>query len=237
MQSNIALFQSTQIGEGEAQISLFELLISHLENLNNIDIFDKIQIVVPNYGMAAWLRDKVTRKFGICANLDFVVLLGPVIERLYLQHNPEHILFDFNTAKYFIYQYICKNKIDTVDAKEFNNYIYVDGQLDKFRVYQLSVQLQHIFQEYIYLRTNELINLEKSAFPLWQKHILQHLLSHSDKTFLDVYKYFLSSDKKSLYLNLPKNLFIFGLTSIYPSQLEIVKKLSQVTNIYWYYQF
>ncbi|HLX54238.1 MAG TPA: exodeoxyribonuclease V subunit gamma, partial [Aquella sp.] len=115
-------------------------------------------------------------------------------------------------------------------------YIYVNGSLDKLRVYQLATQLQKIFHEYIYLRTEDLINLDKSAIKPWQKEIIRHLFAHIGKatTFLDVYKYFMTTNLDTI--KLPANLMIFGLTSIYPSQLKLLCSLSAKINIYWYYQ-
>ena len=235
MHRDIMFFQSTNIGSG-GQTGLFDLLLHHINSLENVGVFDIIQIIVPNHAMAAWLKDKVTLAAGICANLDFVVLPGPVIENVYKLNNPNAEMFDLKQVKYIIYQYICRNKIDTPDASELNHYIYNDNQIDKFRAYQLASQLQQIIHEYIYLRTSELINLEQAKFPLWQKQIIRHLIeAMADlKSFLDIYSFFAQypADK----LALPPRLFIFGLTSIYPSQLKIIKKIATVCDIYWYYQ-
>ncbi|MBP9743452.1 MAG: exodeoxyribonuclease V subunit gamma [Burkholderiales bacterium] len=225
-------FQSTVLGSIPEQAGLFELFIAHLQGLNNSDVFKKIQVVVPNQAMANWLKDKIAQKFSICANIDFVVLLGPVIQSIYLANNPGAKLFEFSKVKYIIYQYLCDHKINTPDALLLNNYIYIAGVLDKFRTYQLASQLHDIFQEYLYLRTADLLNLKNAAFPAWQKQILRHIFKTQEHTFLDIYTYFNQSKE----LTIPNELFIFGLTSVYPSQLQIIKQLATKVNIYWYYQ-
>ena len=234
--TEIMFFQSTSIGTSDNEPGLFELFLSHYATLESLSIFDKVQVIVPNHAMSAFMKDNVARNLGICANLDFVVLPGPVIENVYKANNPDAILFDFKEAKYIIYGYLCNNKLSSQDSKELNQYIYQNDKLDIYRVYQLASQLQQIFHEYLYLRTFELLNLEKSKLPGWQKEILTHLFQHIDskKTFLDIYTYFTTTDMSKL--KLPKSLFIFGLTSIYPSQLSIMKHLAKNVDIYWYYQ-
>lgn len=233
-QTDIMFFQSTSIGTIPGKPGLFELFLSNFTSLEGLSIFDKVQVIVPNHAMSSFLKDKVTSIQGICANLDFVVLPGPVIENIYKANNPNDIIFVFKDAKYIIYDFLCNNKLD--DAHDLNHYIYKDGKLNNYRVYQLASQLQQIFHEYLYLRTINLINLDKSKFPQWQKEILTYLFKYIEpkKTFLDIYKYFLNTDISKL--ELPKRLFIFGLTSIYPSQLNILKQLAKGIDIYWYYQ-
>ncbi len=234
--TEIMFFQSTAIGTSDNEAGLFELFLSHFNTLEGLSIFDKVQVIVPNHAMSAFMKDNVAKKLGICANLDFVVLPGPVIENIYKANNPDIILFDFKEAKYIIYDYLCNNKLSSEDSIELNQYIYQNDKLDIYRVYQLASQLQQIFHEYLYLRTFELLNLEKSKFPGWQKEILAYLFKHIDskKTFLDIYTYFTTTDISKL--QLPNRLFIFGLTSIYPSQLNILKYLAKSIDIYWYYQ-
>ena len=102
----------------------------------------------------------------------------------------------------------------------------------------MSMFTKCIFHEYLYLRSVELINLERANFKTWQKIIWRKLLAtlNERKTFLDIYRYFAEIDLERADLKLPRQLFIFGLTSLYPSQLEIILKLSSKINVYWYYQ-
>ena len=232
--SEIMFFQSTAIGTTPNEPGLFELFLSHYNSLEDVSVFDKVQVIVPNHAMSSFLKDRVALSLGICANLDFVVLPGPVIENIYKANNPNEIIFDFKEAKYIIYDFLCNHKL--ANADELNHYIYQDDKLNKHRVFQLASQLQQVFHEYMYLRTVDLINIDKAKFPQWQKEILNYLFKQIDtkKTFLDIYKYFANSDISKL--ELPKRLFIFGLTSIYPSQLSILKQLAGGINIYWYYQ-
>ena len=239
MSDNLLFFQSTEIGGNPAKLGLVDLLITHIKGDQSSNLFTRQQIVVPNQAMATWLKDLIATRDGICANLDCVVLLGPVLQNIYLANNPQAVLYDFNQAKYLIYELLCSQKIECDDSTELNNYIYdADGELNKLRTYQLASQLQQIFHEYLYLRTTELLNLKSARFKNWQKIIWQHLEAKigEQATFLDVYSYFAKLDLNSIDIKLPEKLFIFGLTSVYPSQLEIVQKLASKVTIYWYYQ-
>lgn len=239
MSDKLVFFQSTEIGGNSAKLGLVDLLLTHIKNDETTNLFTRQQIVVPNQAMATWVKDLIASRDGICANLDCVVLLGPVLQNIYLANNPQAVLYDFNQAKYVIYEFLCNHQIDCDDAAELNNYIYdTDGTLNKLRTYQLSSQLQQIFHEYLYLRTSELLNLKSARFKNWQKIIWQHVVNKIGKqaTFLDIYSYFAELDLNSAGLKLPEKLFIFGLTSVYPSQLEIVQKLAGRITIYWYYQ-
>jgi len=239
MQNNIIFFQSSSIGGIKDQVGLLDLLITHVTGVPDLDLFEQLQVIVPNQAQAIWLKDQLTLRQGICANLDFVVLLGPVLQNIYQANNPDVEFYDFNQAKFLIYSLLCAERINCADADELNNYIYAaDGSLDRLKAFQLASQLQSIFHEYLYLRTVELINLERANFKTWQKILWRKLLValNEKKTFLDIYRYFAEIDLEGVDLKLPRQLFIFGLTSLYPSQLEIILKLSSKINVYWYYQ-
>ncbi|MDD3267378.1 MAG: exodeoxyribonuclease V subunit gamma [Burkholderiales bacterium] len=234
MQNNIVFFQTTDL-VNESKSGLLDLLLIQLKSVTQKDVFTKIQIIVPNQAMASWLRDKIAIEFGICANIDCVVLAGVVIENIYKDNYPSIELLDFQQLKYIIYDYLLTH--DLKNTADLQSYLYsVNGEIDLLRAFQLAEQLQDIFHEYLYLRTNELLNISNSKIKQWQQDIWQYILirTNSIKNYLDIYKFFMTTDASKVLA--PSNLFIFGLTSIYSSQLDILCSLSANTNIYWYYQ-
>ena len=235
MQNNIIFFQSSTLG-GRDEVGLIDLLIMHLSLEQKNNLFKPLQVIVPNQAMAVWVKDQITKHQGICANIDCVVLSGTVIDNLYLVNNPSHQLCDFNQIKFIIYKLLLDD--DLSQFPELLNFLYTPNttEINKLRAFELAMQLQTIFHEYLYLRTDEMLNLTKSKFTAWQKFIwgkVQELLGDK-KTFLDVYTYFANADEQKL--DLPASLFVFGLTSSYPSQLKILGKLANKTKVYWYYQ-
>ena len=318
--SQLQMIQSTLMQGTDIQIGLTDLLLATLKRYHNPDLFTKTQIVVPNHAMASFAKDLITREDGICCNYDFVVLLGPVLENIYKQNNPDFVMFDFNQAKFIIYDYLCSIPINSLDADEINSYLYKDNQINLANAFELAIALEKIFHEYLYLRTEELVKIsvikpqpsdikklkhkngklsqneldlydgnkdkiilantdnsnnadsniihdtayasinntidntiksassgnhnnsqsnnikidKNSKIKIWQQQIWQYLINKIDgkKTFIDIYLYYM--EVKNIE-KLPHNLFIFGLTSIYPSQLQIVKRLSKFIPIYWFY--
>lgn len=234
MQNNIIFLQSTTLGYNE-EVGLIDLLITHLEKQQNL--FEPIQVIVPNQAMAVWVKDQIALKNGICANVDCVVLAGTVIDNIYLANNTARQLCDFNQVKFIIYKLLLES--DLTSYPELMDFLLhkTTNTIDKLKAFELANQLQGIFHEYLYLRTEEMLNLAKSKFNVWQKWIwqqVQYKLTEYD-TFLDAYSYFANLTDSST-IKLPKSLFIFGLTSIYPSQLKIISKIASKTTVYWYYQ-
>lgn len=242
--SEIIFLRSNKISdELNNGTGLIDLLKAHLNSFSvneeeQARVFEEITIVVPTQAFAIWLRDRLTHASGVCANIDFVVLLGPILNKIYRWNNKDQQIADFEDATAQIYKYLCTTKISTSDAKDINNYLYKEDILDKKRAYIIASQLQKIFHEYLYIRTDEILNLEKSSIPQYQQEILRYLLNQESakKTFLDVYQYFINLDFKRNKPILPSQLFIFGLTSAYASQLQIIKKLAEKITIYWYYK-
>jgi len=236
--NKIKFIQNTEIGGSAGKIGLSDSFIADLFASKKGNLFEQTPVVIPNQALGAWLKDRITTDKNICANVNFIQLLGPVIQQIYLSNNPNSEIFDFSQAKFIIYAILCKHRFGSADSSEIINYLYADGIVDKFKAFQLASQLQGIFHEYLYLRTSELSKLKPAYFKEWQKEIWCELLHNigEQKTFVDIYRYFIELDDEDQKLILPPRLFIFGLSSIYPSQLEILQKLSIRLKIYWYYQ-
>lgn len=207
-------------------------------NSHKSNIFAPTKIVVQNIGMENWLKDYIAKSNSICANISCSVLLNPFIEEIYKINNPHIQLFDLAKAKFIIYDYICSSGfLDSLDndASYIRDFLFNNDNIDFYKAFQLAIQLQTIFSEYLYLRTRELLDL--SLFDKknkWQKKIWQMLLLKIDgqKTYLDIYQFFLTNSELK---NIPKNIYIFGLSNIYPSQMDILKKIAKYSTINWYY--
>lgn len=238
MSSKIIFFQSSESGLSGNKVGLADLLITQLNSTAKERLFEAATIIVPERLMGIMLKDKITRSSGICANLDCVTLPGPVLEKIYLKNNPGQQLFDFSQAKFLIYQFLCQmNKNNTIDDAELSNYLVVAGEFDRTRAFTLATQLGEIFHEYLYLRSEELLGIDKMNLPQWQKQLWNNLQSAiaPQKTYLDIFSYFMTVDLGSENLDLPHELYIFALSSIYPSQLRILNRFSERINVYWYY--
>ncbi|MCX8514400.1 MAG: exodeoxyribonuclease V subunit gamma, partial [Burkholderiales bacterium] len=129
------LIQSTEI---EGRNGLLESFLQQLQQSIYQQVFTSIQVIVPNHAYVNYLKNIVAKRFAVYANIDFVVLPGPVLQNLFSDNNPNTQFIDFNLARFVIYDYLCKHTIDSSDALELNQYIYTNGKLDINKIFALS---------------------------------------------------------------------------------------------------
>ncbi len=228
---NINFIQSTKISGQFPNIGILELFLAEIHFR---DIFEPMLVIVPSLTMANWLNDQITLKFGIASNIKFI-LLSEFIQNLYMKNNPQAKLFAFQETKFILFDYLCSINFSDNIFDEIKSYLFVNSNLDYYRAFQLAAQLEQIFNEYIYLRTDEILNLSIfKLMPKWQKSLWDHFIQKISlsKSYLDIYKFFLKERNLS---NISKQIYVFGLTSIYPSQLNILKQLAKFAQINWYY--
>lgn len=195
-------------------------------------------VIVPNLSVANWLNNKIAVKLGISANIRFL-LLNQFINQVYLDNVAQVGLLELSAIKFIIYDYLHQCNLEDEVFKPIKSYLTANGVIDSFRVYQLATQLELIFGDYMYLRTEELLNQNVflDNLPQWQLNIWLHVVNNSSlssyakKTYLDIYSYLLavSNIKK-----LTNNVYLFGLSSIFPSQLTLLKKIAKFCNLIWY---
>lgn len=232
----INFIQSTQITTNNPHsVGLFDIFDHYLDkSYVNTDLFQQVKVVVPTKVMGNWLKQQLTTNHQICANIDFVVLISPIIEQIYKLNNPQAQIFDFKNWTNIIYDYLLE--ADFSNYPTLYQYLNPNGKLDPYLAFNLTTLLKQSFQEYIYYRTNEII--DGSIFeimPTWQKPIWDHVFEQIGQqiTYLDIYKYF----QKAKTVKLPfTQLFIFALHTIAKSQLEILLTLSHHCAIYWFYR-
>jgi exodeoxyribonuclease V gamma subunit len=272
---SISIFQTTRIcGSDSEHVGLFEVFFHHLQSTRLDNIFDTYQVIVPNLTIAAWLKNKIATKIGICCNFEFILLKKFIHQTAATDqvnsrpevgvHNSQNYISPNQTTA-LIYDYLC-NKVDLNDHDflpilEYLSSGLLSGEIgnmsgemsskngsrdkntiDIYRAFQLAHQLQMIFSEYMYLRTDELLTAKFIAkIPKWQQHIWQYLMQsiadNNYTTYLDTYKYFHeqylpNSLKLSTQL---KPIFIFGVSNICVSELSILKQIAIHRPINWYY--
>lgn len=232
---SIKIFSSTELKGGN---SLLELFLTTYNQINEIEIFAPIIVIVPHKGMGSWLKDQITNTYKVCANLSTKSIEATIVY-LYQLNHPTDIILDFKSVTGMIYNYLCNCQLKAEDGAEVIHYIYdIKGILNRTRVYQLAQQLSQIFHQYLYFRTAELLNLTTSKFKKWQQELLTYIFYHSKnyKSFLDIYNYFQNLNLNDSQLILPTQLFIFTLNQINPAHLAIINKLAVKIKIFLYYQ-
>ena len=237
----MTLYFKSKISSNLNEDEFINDLITDIYNSKDKNLFERVQIIVANNAMAEWLKYKIADKYNVCANLDFMTFPGKFITSVYSYNNKEYKLFDFDNATYILFEFFNNQQLyNDVHYNHLKTFLLDDqGKVQLYRAYQLSLQLKKIFFEYIFLRTEDLINdslWKKNDVGQWQKPVWNYLINKiktlGEKTYLDIFKYFMDSQH---IINAPKELFIFNLPSVYPSQLKILLKMSKIINIYWYY--
>ena len=204
-------------------------------------VFSASTIIIPNLSVMNWLKDKIAQNLSICANIKFLTL-NQYINNLYLANNSNVELLNFKDMKFIIYDYLSRCDLDRIEFLPIREYILSNtNEIDYFKTFQLAVQLEGVFDEYMYLRTVDFLNPKATShIEPWQQIIWQYLIDSiakqedkkGYKTYLDVYQYFQSGSK---ILHTPSKLYIYGLNSIYPSQLDILNQITKFCDIKWYY--
>lgn len=238
------IYRSTNLhSNNHTQLGLFEIFLEDFKSCQS-NVFTTTTIIVPNLSMASWLKDKIADNLLICSNIKFVTL-NEFIINLYKENNAKVTLLNHKGLKSVIYDFLLTTNLDTTELSVVKNYLINEAkELDEYKAYLLAQQLEIIFDEYMFLRTNELLRQNPSIkMPQWQNIIWQHLFnqatpdspSNLDKykfdTFIDIYSFFHNNHN----LIIPTtSIYIYGLTAIYPSQLEILTKIGNYTNIKWF---
>ena len=81
---SVIFFQSTTLGGNSNSAGLFDLLLTHINGITEINVFDEILVIAPDYTMVDYLFDKITLRNGICANIKFEILFGPFLNNIYM---------------------------------------------------------------------------------------------------------------------------------------------------------
>ncbi|MFN8770248.1 MAG: exodeoxyribonuclease V subunit gamma [Neisseriaceae bacterium] len=155
------------------------------------------------------------------------------ISTQYLSQNFKVKLLELFSIKYIIYDFLHECNLNDEAFFPIRAYLLTENlEIDSFRAFQLAVMLEAIIVDYIYLRARELLFDDNftAKIPLYQQLIWNEVLGKGKKTFLDIYSFFNSQTK----LSLQGNIYIFGLTSIFPAQLDIIKKVANFYNVKWY---
>lgn len=183
-------------------------------------------LIVENNFVAQTLENNLVNSTG-AASYNIYTSITQFINHLYLQLNPDAVMFNLGDLQYIIYNYLLTNKI-------------ADINLDLVGLFKLAKQLQVVFIDYIYYRSQELIdidNKQKHSFPKWQLDLWLYIKKYvgNKVLFTNIYQQFMIIDDSKLTSILKTNIYLYNINSVYPAQLSILNKLSSITSVYWLY--
>ncbi|GMQ47350.1 exodeoxyribonuclease V subunit gamma [Vibrio sp. 10N] len=233
------------------QIDVLKSLLVQLIKLDPIENpFEKEQILVQSPGMSQWLKMALAEEFGIAANIDFPLPATFIWDRFVqvLDDVPARSAFNKEAMTWKIMHLLPEHLTDP-DFAPLAQYL-TDDQ-DASKRYQLAEKIADIYDGYLVYRPEWIATWEAGlpVFELedeqpWQPKLWQALYDHtvslgqSPYHRANLYEHFIdvlanNQDVKAQGLSqLPKRLFVFGISSLPPRYLDALKALGEHIDVH-----
>ncbi|USD59763.1 exodeoxyribonuclease V subunit gamma [Vibrio sp. SCSIO 43140] len=233
------------------QIDVLKSLLVQLIKLDPLqNPFEKEQILVQSPGMSQWLKMALAQEFGIAANIDFPLPATFIWDRFVqvLDDVPKRSAFNKEAMTWKIMHLLPKH-LDDPDFAPLAQYLSDDS--DASKRYQLAEKIADIYDGYLVYRPEWIATWEagQSVVELegeqpWQPKLWQALYDHtvaleqSPYHRANLYEHFIdelesNKDVKTHGLSqLPKRLFVFGISSLPPRYLDALKALGEHIDVH-----
>ncbi|KFJ42616.1 exodeoxyribonuclease V subunit gamma [Francisella philomiragia] len=223
-------------------------VLSKLLDVEKKDLFTPTQLIVGSRGMQHWLSMQLAQYRNIAMNLKYDMINGYILDICYeltaKQEYKKAYTKDILAWRIF-------RSLDSINNPKLQEY-YHNSDLKK---YQLSVKIAEIFSKYISYRSEwlqkweqgEYINLAKpESDEDWQMQLWQALVKEVQDTPYKVQAEALQKlNQQNLEkLNIPNDIYIFGVNTISPKNLGFVFELAKYIDVnilyinpcseYWY---
>ncbi|CAK8712770.1 Exodeoxyribonuclease V subunit gamma [Candidatus Electronema halotolerans] len=183
-------------------------------------------VVVQNPGMARWLSQQIALHSGICANISFP-LPASFIWSIFAKTLGG--LPDLNDFKKEILLWRILNQLESLPEPppEISSYLHEDR--DGGRRFQLAGKIADLFDQYLVFRPEMTLAWEKGQDEHWQARLWRQLTEGGESRHRAgvLERFRLASDKGILRTEaLPKRVCIFGINSLAPAYLEVIRRIS-----------
>ncbi len=229
------------------QVELLKSLLVELVRINPLENpFEAEQILVQSPGMSQWLKMALANEFGVAANLDFPLPATFIWEMFtkVLPDVPKRSAFNKEAMTWKLM--LCLPGL--LEQEEFAPLKqYLEDDLDQSKLYQLSEKIADIFDGYLVYRPEwiaaweagqDVAELEGES--PWQPILWQALydqtiaLGQSPYHRANLYEHFIDSLEyfNGKVENLPKRLFVFGISSLPPRYMDALKALGEHIDVH-----
>lgn len=223
-------------------------VLSKLLDVEKKDLFTPTQLIVGSRGMQHWLSMQLAQYRNIAMNLKYDMINGYILDICYeltaKQEYKKAYTKDILAWRIF-------RGLDSINNPKLQEY-YQNSDLKK---YQLSIKIAETFSKYISYRSEwlqkweqgEYINLAKpESDEDWQMLLWQALVKEVPDTPYKVQREALQklSRQNLEMLNIPSDIYIFGVNTISPKNLGFVFELAKYIDVnilyinpcseYWY---
>ncbi|PML97061.1 exodeoxyribonuclease V subunit gamma [Vibrio breoganii] len=230
------------------QIDLLKsLLIALIRQQPLTSPFEQEQILVQSPGMSQWLKMELAKDMGIAANLNFP-LPATFIWQMFIEvlpDVPKRSAFNKEAMTWKLMQ-VLPSKLEQDEFSSLASYLEHDE--DNSKLFQLAGKIADIFDGYLVYRPDYITAWENNEHPaeleeqgLWQGELWRELyrfteqLGQSKYHRANLYQDFidkLASLSEINSDNVPKRLFVFGISSLPPKYLEALKALGEHIDVH-----
>ncbi|GMN89639.1 exodeoxyribonuclease V subunit gamma [Francisella sciaenopsi] len=223
-------------------------VLAKLLDVEKKDLFTPTQLIVGSRGMQHWLSMQLAQYRNIAMNLKYDMINGYILDICYELTAKQEFkkAYTKNILAWRIFR-----SLDSINNPKLQEYYY-NSDLKK---YQLSVKIAETFSKYISYRSEwlqkweqgEYINPAKSESDEdWQMLLWQKLVEDVSETPYKVQAEALQklSRQNLEKLNIPNDIYIFGVNTISPKNLGFVFELAKYIDVnilyinpcseYWY---
>ncbi|WP_163933575.1 exodeoxyribonuclease V subunit gamma [Paraferrimonas sp. SM1919] len=229
------------------QVELLRQLLIEVAKVEPLQSpFESEKILVQSPGMSQWLKLGISERFGIAANIEFP-LPATFIWNLFTQvlpNVPEQSAFNKNEMAWKIMA-ILPEHLNDDDFAPLKQYLAVDEQGTK--LYQLAMLIADTFDGYLVYRPDWILAWEQDIHVTelegkhpWQAKLWRALekynkkLGHSKYHRANLFDDFIKAlaEGKVELAKLPTRLFVFGISSLPPRYLEVLKALGDHIDVH-----
>lgn len=232
------------------QLDLLKSLLVELIRLNPLDNpFESEQILVQSPGMSQWLKMELAKSFGVAANLEFP-LPATYIWKMFTQvldDVPERSAFNKEAMTWKLMQ-VLPQQLEIAEFEPLKRYL--DNDPDSLKIYQLAEKIADIFDQYLVYRPEWIQQWEAGETVAelgdehpWQPILWQALYDHtleldqSPYHRANLYEHFIETlenyaSSGTFPAELPKRLFVFGISSLPPRYLDALAALGEHIDVH-----
>ncbi|OBT06659.1 exodeoxyribonuclease V subunit gamma [Vibrio sp. UCD-FRSSP16_10] len=230
------------------QIDLLKsLLIALIRQQPLSSPFEQEQILVQSPGMSQWLKMELAKDMGIAANLNFP-LPATFIWQMFIEvlpNVPKRSAFNKEAMTWKLMQ-VLPQKLKETTFSPLASYLEQDE--DDSKLFQLAGKIADIFDGYLVYRPDYITAWENGEHPaeldqqgLWQGELWRELyqftinLGQSKYHRANLYQDFIDALAKADDIEssqVPKRLFVFGISSLPPKYLEALKALGEHIDVH-----
>lgn len=184
-------------------------------------------ILVQNYGMAHWIKQRTAAHQGIAANLDFPLPASFIwrIFELQLERVPDSSAFDKESLLWRCMALLPKYA-ETKGFEEIASYLSGEGA--SLKCYQLSRRIADLFDQYLVYRADMVRAWEAGEQQHWQARLWRAMREEAPEPHRAalIEEFRASLDAQGPAAGMPRRITLFGLSALPPLYLDIIASLS-----------